>query len=38
MRRRYGLALTATLAIAGIAPVVVLAQLDPNDAANKPAP
>ena len=37
MRRRFGLAMVATLAAAGIAPGVTFAQLDPNDSANKPA-
>jgi len=37
MRQRTRLALIAALAAAGIAPVVVLAQLDPNDSANKAA-
>jgi len=37
MRHRTRLALVAALAASGIAPVFVLAQLDPNDSANKPA-
>src|SRR5687768_9473515 len=37
MRHRMSLALVATLAVAGIAPGITQAQLDPNDGANRPA-
>lgn len=37
MRHRKSLALVAMVAVAGIAPGVALAQLDPNDSANRPA-
>jgi len=37
MRHRTRLALVATLAAVGIAPIATYAQLDPNDSANKPA-
>src|SRR5882672_7062893 len=37
MRHRMSLALIATLVVAGMAPTVTRAQLDPDDGANKPA-
>jgi photosystem II stability/assembly factor-like uncharacterized protein len=37
MRRRFGLALIVALTAGGLAPGGALAQLDPNDFANKPA-
>jgi photosystem II stability/assembly factor-like uncharacterized protein len=35
--RRFAPALFVALAVGGLAPAIVLAQLDPNDSANKPA-
>jgi photosystem II stability/assembly factor-like uncharacterized protein len=37
MRRRIGLAFIAALAVGSVAPGIAMAQLDPNDGANKPA-